>query len=80
MKHIFNPAAVKLFVLLIGAGMVLTFVHDYAYRRADALGAGDYEFGGVISHAGTDMLIVTAILAVVAMLWINRRGRFDIER
>ncbi len=65
----------SLFLLLIVVGLMVTFVHDYAYRRGDATGTGDYELGGIISHAGTDMLIITAVLAIAAALWANRRGR-----
>lgn len=54
---------------LAAAGLFLTFVHDYTYRRA---GGTDYELGGYISHAGTDMLIVTAALTLVALLWGRR--------
>lgn len=69
-----NVASLKLFALLAAAGMVVTFVHDYAYRRADVTGTGDYEFGGMVSHAGTDILVTTMILAVVAFFWTNRRS------
>ncbi len=67
--------SLKLFALLIAAGVAVTFVHDYAYRRADVTGTGDYEFGGVVSHAGTDMLIITVVLALVAVLWTSRGTR-----
>lgn len=67
-------ASLKLFALLIAMGLVLTFFHDYAYRRADVTGTGDYEFGGLISHAGADILATTAALAVIAAFWTNRRG------
>ncbi len=70
-----NAASLKLFALLITTGLLVTFVHDYAYRRADVTGTGDYEFGGLVSHAGTDILVTTVILATVAVLWTNRRGR-----
>ncbi len=66
---------VRLFVLLMMTGVVVTFVHDYAYRRADDEGFGDYEFGGLISHAGTDMLIVTTIVATVAVFYARSRER-----
>ncbi len=71
------PGGVSLFALLIVVGLMVTFVHDYAYRRADVTGTGDYEFGGLLSHAGTDILIVTLVLALVALMWTNRRGRHD---
>ncbi len=64
-----NRPGAGLFALLILAGAMVTFVHDYAYRRADVTGTGDYEFGGLLSHAGTDILIVTVVLAVVALTW-----------
>ncbi len=68
---------VDLAVLLVVAGLLLTFVHDYAYRRVDT-GGGDYEFGGLLSHAGVDMLIVTAVLGIVAWAWArHQRGGSD---
>lgn len=61
----------KLPLLLGLAGTFITAVHDYAYRR---VGGDDYELGGLISHAGTDMLTVTLALALVALIW-ESRGR-----
>ncbi len=63
----------RLPALLFAAGLLITGVHDYAYRRADTTGTGDYELGGFISHAGTDMLIVTVVLTLVALFWSWRR-------
>lgn len=63
-----------LFALLVVAGLMITFVHDYAYRRGDVTGTGDYELNGLVSHAGTDILIVTVILAVTAWLWARHEG------
>ncbi len=60
---------VRLFVLLMVTGVLVTFVHDYAYRRADAARLGDYEFGGLLSHAGTDMLVLTIVLTTAAILY-----------
>ncbi len=74
MNRLLSRASLKLFALLIASGVAITFVHDYAYRRADVTGSGDYEIGGLVSHAGTDMLILTAVLAIVAWLWVSRRG------
>ncbi len=62
---------VNLPTLLIIGGLIVTFIHDYAYRRADTTGTGDYEFGGVVSHAGTDMLILTAVLAFTTWVWLR---------
>ncbi len=59
----------RLFALLMVAGVLVTFVHDYAYRRVDGGELGDYEFGGLITHAGTDMLILTIILATIVALY-----------
>ena len=59
----------SVFLLLLATGIIATFIHDYAYRRG---GGDDFELGGWISHAGTDMLIVTAALAVVALVWVRR--------
>jgi len=61
----------RLFALLMVTGVLVTFVHDYAYRRVDDEGSGDYEFGGLISHAGTDMLIITIVIAGVAVLYMR---------
>lgn len=69
--------AASLTVLLLVVGLLVTFVHDYAYRRADVTGTGDYEFGGLVSHAGTDILVTTAVLAVVAVLWTHRSRRSE---
>lgn len=55
--------------VLFTTGLILTFVHDYAYRR---VGGDDYELGGLVSHAGTDMLTVTIALALVALIWERR--------
>ncbi len=63
----------SLFLLLIVVGLMVTFVHDYAYRRADITGDGDYEFGGLLSHAGTDIIVTTLVLALVALMWCHRR-------
>lgn len=57
---------------LLVAGLVVTAVHDYAYRRVDN-GTGDYELWGLISHAGSDMIIVTLVLATIALLWPGER-------
>ncbi len=65
----------RLFVLLAVTGVLITFVHDYAYRRADDEGFGDYEFGGLITHAGTDMLILTIIIATAAVLYVRSGER-----
>lgn len=55
-------------VLLLIAGGFITAVHDYAYRR---VGGDDYELWGLVSHAGTDMLITTIALTITAVLWLN---------
>lgn len=65
----------RLFALLMVTGVLLTFVHDYAYRRVDRRGFGDYEFNGLITHAGTDMLITTIVIAAVAILYTRSRER-----
>ncbi len=69
--------SLKQFALLMTTGLLVLLVHDFAYRRADVTGAGDYEFGGLVSHAGTDILVTTAVLAVVALLWTNRSRRSE---
>lgn len=55
-------------ILLLIVGTFITFVHDYAYRRT---GGSDFEVGGLISHAGADMLIVTIGLSVAAYMWLK---------
>lgn len=55
--------------ILAAAGLTLAGVHDYAYRRA---GGDDFELGGLLSHAGSDMVILTVVLAVVALVWGHR--------
>ncbi len=65
----------RLFALLMVTGLVVTFVHDYAYRRVDSQATGEYEFGGLLSHAGTDMLITTVVIAIVAMLYARSAKR-----
>jgi hypothetical protein len=74
MNRVLGPASLKLFALLMSAGLTILLVHDYAYRRADVTGEGDYELGGLVSHAGTDILLTTFVLAFVAVLWTTRRG------
>lgn len=57
---------------LIFAGVFVTFVHDYAYRRT---GGDDFEVYGLISHAGADMLITTVAVTIAALVWITTRPR-----
>lgn len=64
----------KLFALLSTVGLMVVGVHDYAYRRGDVGGTGDYELGGLITHAGTDMVVLTVIISAAAVLWANRTG------
>jgi len=77
MSRMRAPASLKLFALLFASGLVLLLVHDFAYRRADVTGTGDYEFGGIISHAGADILVTTLILAALSVLWTSRGGHDD---
>ncbi len=65
----------RIFLVLMAVGFMVMAIHDYAYRRADVTGLGDYEFGGVISHAGTDILITTLVISTVAALWRDQKGR-----
>lgn len=53
-------------LLLVSTGVFVTAIHDYAYRR---VGGDDYEVYGLISHAGSDMLIAVIALTLVAMVW-----------
>lgn len=64
-----NGHRLTLPALLFAVGVFITAVHDYAYRR---VGGDDYELGGWVSHAGTDMLTVTVALALVALVWERR--------
>lgn len=57
----------RLALLLLSVGVIITFVHDYAYRRVDT-GSGEYELNGLLSHAGSDMLVVAFVLTLVALL------------
>ncbi len=75
MRRMRAPASLKLFALLIASGLVLLLVHDFAYRRADVFGTGDYEFGGLISHGGADILVTALILSALAVLWTSRGTR-----
>lgn len=65
-KRLHLPAA------LLVAGLFVTAVHDYAYRRVDN-GEGDYELWGAVTHAGTDMIITTLALVAIALLWPGER-------
>lgn len=56
---------------MLTSGLFLTFVHDFTYRRT---GGDDYELWGYVSHAGSDMLIVTIGSMVTALLWSSSRG------
>ena len=61
-----RPHRLALPALLFTVGVFVTAVHDYAYRR---VGGDDYELWGFVSHAGSDMLVVTIALTMVALLW-----------
>lgn len=65
----------KIFMLLLVTGTALLLVHDFAYRRADVTGTGDYEFGGLVSHAGADILVTTLILSAMGVLYMSLRSR-----
>lgn len=60
-----------LVVWLIVSGLFVTFVHEFTYRRT---GGDDFELGGYVSHAGTDMLIVMFASTITALLWSSQRG------
>lgn len=66
------PKRLHLPLALLAAGLILVAVHDFAYRRVDG-GEGDYELGGLVTHAGADMIIVTGILFLIALLWPGER-------
>jgi hypothetical protein len=61
-----KPEALAALVGAVGTAVIV--VHDYTYRRVDT-GQGDYDLGGLITHAGADMVILTAILVSVAWGW-----------
>ena len=67
----------RLFGLMLLAGGLVTFVHDLAYRRADTANTGDYELGGWITHAGTDMVILTIVLVTTALAYTSAPRRKD---
>lgn len=67
------PRRFYLPLALLAAGLFVTAVHDYAYRRVDTAGEGDYELWGLVTHAGSDMIITTFALALVAVLWPGER-------
>lgn len=63
-----QPEALASLVGILGVTVII--IHDYAYRRADAgRGEGDYEFGGLITHAGADMVILSLVLAAGVWAW-----------
>ena len=55
----------RLFWVLLGAGAAVIVVHEFLYRRfvIDT----DFEFGGLITHAGVDMAIQAVIVAFVGL-------------
>lgn len=61
----------RLFWLLLGAGGATIVIHEFLYRRFTL--DGDYEFGGVITHAGVDMTIQAIIVAVVGLAYASSR-------
>lgn len=65
----------RLFALLLATGAAITGVHDFTYRRVDVADEGDYELGGLLTHAASDMVILTLVMAVVALVWANRARR-----
>jgi len=67
------PKRLYLPLALLVSGLFVTAVHDYAYRRVDTAGEGDYELWGLVTHAGSDMIITTLVLATIALLWPGER-------
>ena len=63
----------RLFWLLLAAGVGTIAVHEFLYRRFTL--DGDYEFGGLITHAGVDMAIQAVIVAVVGLAYANSSRR-----
>jgi hypothetical protein len=57
---------------LLFVGGFVTFVHDYAYRRT---GGDDFEMGGLVSHAGADMIVTTIAVTIAALVWVAARSR-----
>ncbi len=74
-RHFLKLPATRMFLVLLATGLMVTIIHDYAYRRADITMTGDYEFGGFVSHAGTDILIATFAISSAAILWYRRQDR-----
>lgn len=65
-----NPGATRLPVLLALIGLLAVGIHDLAYRQT---GGKDFELYNLISHAGLDMLALTAALVITAT--IVQKGR-----
>lgn len=61
----------SLAAVLFTVGLLVTALHELAYRQT---GGSDFELGGLISHAGTDMLAVVIALSVIAF-WLERTRR-----
>lgn len=57
-----------LFLLLLGAGAGGVAFHELMYRRFTE-GPGDFEFGGLITHAGVDMILLTLLLSAVGLAY-----------
>lgn len=52
-------------VVLGLVGLLAVLIHDLAYRQT---GGSDFEIYGVVSHAGADMLALTAALVITAAI------------
>lgn len=54
-------------------GLILVVVHEGIYRRTVTAGESDYELGGLITHAGIDIL--GAVLIISFVLWVAETWR-----
>lgn len=63
----------RLFWMLMSWGAGGVVFHELMYRRFTD-GPGDFEFGGLITHAGVDMILLTVLLAVVGLVYTGTRG------
>lgn len=65
----------RLFWVLLGAGAASISFHEFLYRRFTL--DGDYEFGGLITHAGVDLILQAILLAVVGLIYarVTRKDR-----
>lgn len=57
----------RLFWILLGAGVGSILFHEALYRRFSV--KSDYEFGGLITHAGVDLVLQAVLLSIVGLIY-----------